>query len=348
MREAKLKTFQMKGLQKYLVKKATWYILTLFVAVTLNFFLPRLIPGNPVAVIVGEIGGGITDYKTYERIYNSYLIMFGLDKPIWQQFFIYLSNVLRGNLGISLYSYPRPVAEIIGGSIHWTLLLQIPAIIFGWFIGNTLGVLTSYKKGAFDRVLFPLFLFLSAIPAFGFAYTNLYFFSVKLGLFPPGLGYNFSMLQNWKSLPFILSVINHYRLPFITMVLVAVGGQSLGMRQMSIYELNADYIKYARLMGINDRKIVWYVFRNAMLPQITGLALSLGTMVGGNLIAEIVFSYPGIGTTMFSAIRSQDFTLISGCTLMISIMVLSANFVVDIVCGIIDPRVKITQQEEGN
>jgi peptide/nickel transport system permease protein len=336
----------MKGLQKYFAKKSAWYLLTLCVAVTLNFFLPRFIPGNPLSVIVSQVAAGATDYSTYERIYNVYLAMFGLDKPLWQQFIIYVGNVFRGNLGISLYQYPRPVSEIIGASIHWTLMLQIPAIITGWFVGNTLGALTGYKRGIFDKLVFPFFLFLSAIPAFGFAYSNLYFFSVKLGLFPGGLGYNFAMIPNWKSLSFIFSVLNHYRLPFLTMVLVAVGGQSLGMRQMSIYELNADYVKYSRFMGIKDRKIVWYVFRNSMLPQITGLALSLGTMMGGNLIAEIVFSYPGIGTTMFSAIRAQDFTLISGCTLVISMMVLAANFVVDIICGLIDPRVRMTQQEE--
>jgi peptide/nickel transport system permease protein len=130
------------------------------------------------------------------------------------------------------------------------------------------------------------------------------------------------------------------------MVLVAIGGQSLGMREMSIYELNADYVKYSRLMGIKDSKIVWYVFRNAMLPQITGLALSLGTMIGGNIVAEIVFSYPGIGTTLLNAIRSQDFPLISGCTLLIIVTVLAANFVVDIICGIIDPRIRLIHQEE--
>jgi peptide/nickel transport system permease protein len=286
------------------------------------------------------------DQAVYKMIYDSYTTMFGLDKPIWKQFFIYLANVFQGNLGISFNEYPRSVSDIIGSSIHWTLMLQIPAIIIGWFVGNTLGALTGYKKGVFDKVFFPFFLFLSAIPAFGFAYTNLYFFAVKLKIFPGSLAYSFDMLPNWTNIGFILSVLNHYRLPFLTMVLVAVGGQALGMRQMSIYELNAEYVKYARLMGIKDGKIVWYVFRNAMLPQITGLALSLGTMVGGNLIAEIVFSYPGIGTTIFTAIRGQDFPLISGCTLIISIMVLAANFIVDIICGIIDPRVRMTQQEE--
>jgi len=336
----------LKGLQKYFLKKSAWYFLTLLIAIILNFILPRLIPGNPVDTIVARIGSGITDQATMRGIYDTYTRAFGLDKPIWQQFFIYIANVFSGNLGISFTQYPREVNHIIKSSIHWTLMLQIPAIITGWFIGNALGALTGYKKGIFDKAFFPFFLFLGAIPAFGFAYSNVYFFAVKLRLFPASLGYAFDLMPNWSNPAFILSVLNHYRLPFLTMVLVAIGGQALGMRQMSIYELNADYVKYARLMGIKDRKVVWYVFRNAMLPQITGLALSLGTMMGGNLVAEIVFSYPGIGTTLFTAIRSQDFPVISGCTLIISIMVLAANFIVDIICGIIDPRVRITQQEE--
>jgi peptide/nickel transport system permease protein len=336
----------LKGLQRYLLKKAGWYSLTLFVALILNFILPRLIPGNPVDVLVAQSASGFMDQAAVMRIYNTYMEMFGLDKPLWQQFFIYIGNLFQGNLGMSFTQFPRQITDIIGSAIGWTLMLQFPAIITGWFLGNTLGALTAYKKGVFDKVLFPFFIFLGAIPAFGFAYTNVYIWAVKLDLFPASLGYAFDLLPNWKSPTFILSVLNHYRLPFLTMVLVAIGGQSLGMRQMSIYELNADYVKYSRLMGIKDKKIVWYVFRNAMLPQITGLALSLGTMIGGNLIAEIVFSYPGIGTTIFTAIRAQDYPLISGCTLMISIMVLAANFIVDIVCGIIDPRVRMTQQEE--
>ena len=338
----------MKGLYKYFAKKSAWYLVTLFIAVFLNFLLPRLIPGNPVSVIIARMTTGVRDQATITRIYEVFMEMFGLDKPIWQQFLIYVGNLFQGNLGISFYLYPRTVSNMIAASVGWTLMLQFPAIITGWFIGNALGALTAYRKGIFDKVFFPFFLFLAAIPAFGFAYSNVYFFAVKLNIFPGSLGYSFDMLPNWSNPAFVLSVLNHYRLPFITMVLVAIGGQSLGMRQMSIYELNADYVKYSRLMGIKDKKIVWYVFRNAMLPQITGLALSLGTMIGGNLVAEIVFSYPGIGTTLFTAIRNQDFPVVSGCTLIISVMVLAANFIVDIICGIIDPRVRIAQQEENS
>jgi peptide/nickel transport system permease protein len=140
-------------------------------------------------------------------------------------------------------------------------------------------------------------------------------------------------------------VIVHYQLPFWTIVLIAIGGQAIGMRSMSIYELNADYVKYARFMGIKDRKIVGYVFRNAMLPQITGLALSIGTMVGGALFAEIIFSYPGLGYTLYNGVMGGDYPLISAVMLIITVMVLTANFIIEILYGFIDPRIKAAQAD---
>ena len=337
----------MNGYWNYLGKKLGWYLVTLFIAVLLNFLLPRLIPGNPVMTLVANATTGLTDAQAIKRIYDGFMAEFGLDKPLWQQFFIYIGKIFKGDMGKSFGQYPRDVSDIISSAIPWTIRLQIPAIITGWFLGNALGALAAYRKGVFDKVFFPFFLFVAAIPAFGLGIVLVHFLANTLHVFPGRLGYAFDLLINWTNPAFILSVLNHYRLPFLTMVLVAIGGQALGMREMSIYELNADYVKYSRLLGIKDQTIVWYVFRNAMLPQITGLALALGTMVGGNLIAEIVFSYPGNGTTMLLAISSQDFPLISGCTLIVTITVLIANFIVDIICGIIDPRIRLTQQEEG-
>jgi peptide/nickel transport system permease protein len=144
---------------------------------------------------------------------------------------------------------------------------------------------------------------------------------------------------------FIWSVIVHYQLPFWSIVLIAIGGQAIGMRSMSIYELNADYVKYARFLGIKDRKIVGYVFRNAMLPQITGLALSVGTMVGGALFVEVIFSYPGLGFTLLNAITGQDYPLISASTMIVTLMVLIANFAIEIIYGFIDPRIKAAQAD---
>ena len=340
----------MKGYKKYLIKKMGWYMSTLFVAVLLNFILPRLMPGDPVSVIISQLTeGNLTDAHAITAIYEAFMEEFGLDKPIWQQFIIYIRNLFQGRLGVSFIQYPRQVSDIIRGAVPWTIRLQIPAIITGWLLGNTLGALAAYRRGVFDKVFFPSFLLISSIPAFGLAIVNVFFLANQLGLFPGRLGYAFDMIPNWSNPRFVLSFLNHYRLPFLTMVLVSLGIQCLGMRQMSIYELNADYVKYSRLMGIKDSKIVLYVFRNAMLPQITGLALSLGTMIGGNLVAEIVFSYPGIGTTLFGAIASMDFPVISACTLMIALLLLLANFMVDILYGVIDPRIRLThQEEEGN
>lgn len=334
----------MKGYKKYIFSKLFWYILTLVVAVFLNFLLPRLIPGNPVSVIAAKMAQGMKDTNSYKRLYQTYMTQFGLDKPLWQQFFVYVGNLFHGDLGVSFGQYPRKVGDILAASLPWTIALQLPAIIVGWILGNLLGAVAAYIKGVFDKGVFPVFLFLSCIPAFAFAIIFVWLFAMTLHIAPASGGYEFSMIPN-LSFSFFVSVLQHYQLPFWSNVLVMIGGQSLGMREMSIYELNADYVKYSRLLGIRNHRIVKYVFKNAMLPQITGLALSLGTMVGGALITEIVFSYPGIGYAMFSAITSQDFPLISGCTLIISLAVLAANFIIDIIYGLVDPRIKAAQQE---
>jgi peptide/nickel transport system permease protein len=169
-------------------------------------------------------------------------------------------------------------------------------------------------------------------------------FGVVLKWFPTSGGYGFDLMPSF-TWSFIWSVIVHYQLPFWSIVSIAIGGQAIGMRSMSIYELNADYVKYSRFLGIKDRKIVGYVFRNAMLPQVTGLALSIGTMVGGALVAEIIFSYPGLGTTLLNGVMGQDYPLISACTLIITVMVLSANFIIEILYGFIDPRIKAAQAD---
>jgi len=190
----------------------------------------------------------------------------------------------------------------------------------------------------------PVSIFVSSLPQFGMAVILLVIFGVILEWFPTSGGYGFDLIPNF-SWNFIWSVIVHYQLPFWSLVLIAIGGQAIGMRSMAIYELNADYVKYARFMGIKDRKIIGYVFRNGMLPQITGLALAIGTMVGGALVAEIIFSYPGLGSTIFSAVMGQDYPLISAVTLIITVMVLSANFILEILYGIIDPRIKAAQAD---
>lgn len=334
----------MKSYKKYYLNKILWYVITLIVAVILNFMLPRLMPGNPVSAIAVRASNGMTDKTAIQKIYEEYAETFGVNQPLYMQFFRYVKNLFRGNLGVSFTYYPRTVSDILAKSVVWTIGLQLPAIIIGWILGNILGAVAAYIKGGWDKGVLPVFLFLSNMPAFGMAILLQFFFGVYLKWFPTALGYGYDMAPN-MSAEFIRSVIYHYQLPFWSIVLITIGGQAIGMRSMSIYELNADYVKYSRFLGIEDRKIVKYVFRNAMLPQITGLALSLGTMIGGALVAEVIFSYPGLGTIIFSAISGRDYPLISGCTLIITIMVLIANLAVEILYGFIDPRIKAAQQE---
>ena len=334
----------MKAYRRYFFKKFGWFLITFVLAFVLNFTLPRLMPGDPVAGIVSRLAQNMSNTAGVQAIYEQYAELFGTNKPMLEQFFLYVRNVIRGDFGFSFSQYPRTVADVLRTSIWWTIGLQFPAIIVGWLIGNTLGALAAYLKGGFDKVLMPVSIFVSNLPAFGMAIILLVVFAVNLKWFPSSGGYAFDMLPNF-SWNFIWSVFIHYQLPFWSIVLITIGGQAIGMRSMAIYELNADYVKYARFMGIKDRRIVGYVFRNAMLPQITGLALAIGTMVGGALVAETVFSYPGLGSTIQTDIMGQDYPLISATTLVITIMTLVANFGIEILYGFIDPRIKAAQAD---
>lgn len=321
-----------------------WFVITFIAAFILNFVLPRLMPGDPVASIVARMAQGSSNATGLQAVYRQYTELFHTNEPLISQFYYYVINVFHGDFGYSISQYPRTVADVIKSSILWTIGLQFPAIIVGWLIGNTLGALAAYLKKGFDKVLMPVSIFVSNFPAFGMAVVLMVIFGVYFKWFPTSGGYGYNMIPSF-SWNFIWSVFIHYQLPFWSIVLIAIGGQAIGMRSMAIYELNADYVKYARFMGIKDSKIIRYVFRNAMLPQVTGLALSIGTMVGGALVAEIIFSYPGLGTTMLTGVFGQDYPLISGVTLIITLMVLVATFLIEVLYGFIDPRIKAAQSD---
>lgn len=334
----------LKGYRRYFLNKGLWFAITLVCAFLLNFFLPRMMPGDPVAAIVARMAQGQSNATGVQAIYRQYTELFHTNRPMLEQFFIYVRNVFHGDFGFSFSQYPRTVASVLHASVWWTIALQFPAIIVGWLIGNMLGALAAYLKRGFDKVLMPISIFASSLPAFGMAVILMVVFAATLKWLPASGGYGFDMIPNF-SWGFIWSVIVHYQLPFWSIVLIIIGGQAIGMRSMAIYELNADYVKYSRFMGVKDRQVVRYVFRNAMLPQVTGLALSIGTMVGGALVAEIIFSYPGLGTIIKDAVMGQDYPLISATTLIITLMVLIATFLIEILYGFIDPRIKAAQAD---
>lgn len=345
---------------KHIIGRAGWYFVTFLVAVTINFFLPRLGDANPVDAMMAKASAGLDTASAKEKE-EAYLKEFGLvqvdsagkvmrdaqGKPVRtslaSQFVNYVGMSLRGDLGGSILQHPKRVSEIIKTALPWTLCLQLPTIIFGWLIGNVLGSLAAYKRGVFDKVMYPLALLASAIPAFCFGIILVYCFGIRHEWFPAVGGYDDGLTPGLTS-QFIASASYYYILPFLSVFLIVVGGQAIGMRSMCIYELGTDYVKYAKLLGVKENKILFYIFRNAMLPQLTGLALALGTMVGGALITEIIFSYPGLGMAILTAIEGNDYPLITGCTLLITVCVLVANFSVDIMVGILDPRIRAAQQ----
>ncbi|MCF0225185.1 MAG: ABC transporter permease [Fibrobacter sp.] len=262
------------------------------------------------------------------------------------QFFRYIGNVFHGDLGLS-YQNNEPVMNVIKKSLPWTLLIQAPTILLGWIIGNLLGAFAAYKRGIFDKVFFPLAMFLNGVPYFVFGMLLVALFSITLGWFPAMGAYSSDIPELTFSWTCIKSVGWYYILPFFSCFPILLSGQATGMRSMSIYELGTDYMKYAKWLGLREIKIISYVFRNAMLPQLTGLAQSLGAMVGGALITEMIFSYPGLGMAMLNAIQKNDYATIQGCTLMISTCVLVANFAVDVLIAIFDPRVRAGLQMGG-
>lgn len=333
------------GLRRYLVSKTAWYLGALVVAVVLNFLLPRLIPGNPVDVIVSQLGRGGMSSDAQAAIYQTFLEQFGLDKPLWDQFWIYIAHAFQGNLGLSFSFYPTPVSDLIGASLPFTLVLQIPAIILGWIIGNVLGAVAAYKGGAWDKSVFTTSLVFNSTPYYCLSIILLYGLAVVMGWFPPGGAYSLGNSPEW-SWAFFSDALQYWWLPFLSLLLINIGGQAVGMRSMAIYELGSDYVNYSRSLGIGDRKMTGYIFRNAMLPQITGLALSIGTMVGGALITELVFSYPGMGTLLFNAISANDYPIVQAVTLIITVAVLIANYAVEVLYGFIDPRIRASKSGE--
>lgn len=331
---------------RYILTKVLWFLFAFTVALIFNFLLIRLIPGNPVDAMMARMSSsGSATSEAQQKIYAAYIAEFGLNKPLWEQFVIYLGNLARGDLGASFSQYPTPVGKLIGQALPWTLMLQLPAILLGWIIGNVLGVLTAYRKGWLDKIAFPVSLFISNMPFYCLSIILLYLFAVVLRILPAMGGYSFDQVPN-LSWTFIGNAAQHYILPFLSLVIIFIGGQAIGMRAMSIYELDADYVRYSSSLGVPQGRIVRYIFRNAMLPQVTGLALSIGGLVSGALITEIVFSYPGIGTLLFAAIRQQDYPVVQGITLIIMLAVLIANFMVEIAYGFIDPRIKASTTGE--
>jgi len=326
--------------RRYFARKLITYGITFFAAVTIDWMIPHLMPGDPIQTVLSTVQ--IQDERTYKLLYNNIAKGFRADLPLWKQYYYFWVSLLHGDLGISIMNYPTKVTTIIADRAPYTLALMLPAILLSWYAGNKVGAMAARRK-VLDNTVLPFSYALTASPYMWIAMIIAWLLTIVWRVFPVGYGYDATAQKGW-TWAFFFTLLNHWFLPFLTLFLVAFGGWAIGMRNMIIYELESDYSHYLEALGAPRRLVRKYAFRNAMLPQITGLALQLGAVLAGALVTEIVFSYPGLGYQIFRAISNKDYFVIQGIFLFIIVGTLIANFIVDIVYVLVDPRTRIGMQ----
>jgi peptide/nickel transport system permease protein len=323
-------------MRQHFQRKLGIYALTFFVAVTVDWLIPRFMPGDPVQTMLARASLRPEASEAMQAYYTS---VFGLDVPIWQQYLNFWNALLHGDLGVSIWLFPQPVTSVILRAIPYTIALLIPAILLSWWAGNKFGAYAARRRWL-DNTVLPVGYVLTATPYMWLGILLAWALGSVAGLFPIAGGYSFDVELS-STLAFLADLAWHWFLPFASLFLVGFGGWAIGMRNMIIYELEADYCHYLEALGAPRRLVRRYAFRNALLPQLTGLALALGVIVAGALVTEIVFSYPGLGYLILQAINNQDFFLIQGAFLFIIIGVLLANFLIDVVYVLVDPRTRV-------
>ncbi len=323
-----------------LIRRFCFYLAAAWASITLNFFIPRLAPGDPAQALLSRLSQrGLSNPVSLKALQ----IAFGVDHtdPLWVQYLQYLNNLLHGNLGISVTNYPMPVTAVIAQNLWWTLILSAVSVLISVSLGFLMGIIMAWRRGsALDSTLAPAVTFLSAIPYFWLALIIVYLFGFRLGWFPFSDGYDTSLNPGWSP-DFIVSAIYHSILPALTIVISSVAGWMLSMRNTMITTLSEDYVLMAQAKGLRTRRIMFaYAARNAILPNVTGFSLALGFIVSGQLLTEIVFSYPGLGYSLLTAVQGEDYALLQGIFLIITLAVLGANFLTDLLYTVLDPRVR--------
>jgi peptide/nickel transport system permease protein len=322
--------------RRYFGRKLFIYLLTFWVAATIDWMIPRFMPGDPVQSLLSRTQ---VAPEAVPALIAYYKDLFGLDQPIPQQYLNFWTALLRGDLGRSVYLSGRPVVDVIVAALPYTLALLVPAILTSWWAGNKAGAIAARRRVLDDTVL-PIGYIIQATPYMWLAIMLAWILASVFRIFPISGGYSYAMEPS-LTLEFAGSLLAHWFLPFLSLFLVMFGGWAIGMRNMIIYELDADYSRYLSALGAPSGLVRRYAFRNAVLPQITGLALALGVIVAGALVTEIVFSYPGIGKLLLAAVQNQDYFLLQGIFLFIIIGVLIANFIVDVTYVLVDPRTRV-------
>ncbi len=322
---------------RFLLKRLAFYLFTAWAAITINFFIPRLIPGDPVTSLIGKYQGQLST-----QAIQSLYILFGLDKhkSLWEQYIDYWGQLLHGDLGLSFAHFPTPVSEVIGQSLPWTVALVGCCTIISFLIGTFTGVFAGWHRGSLVDAVMPATTFLSSIPYFWLGLLAITLLAGPDSFFPSSQGYEPGLVPGWDA-EFISSAFQHSLLPGLTIIASSVSGWILSMRNMMVTVAAEDYITVAHAKGLSQRRVMFnYAARNALLPNVSGFALALGFVVSGTLLVEIVFSYPGLGYELFQALGAKDYPLLQGIFLVITLSVLVANLLADVVYLLLDPRTR--------
>jgi len=321
----------------FLLRRLVFYLAAFLTAATINFFLPRLMPGDPIQIMFASAGSDLS----LENL-NALKLTFGfIDAPLHEQYLAYMQSVFTGDLGRSIKYFPLPVTELLARALVWTLGLVGIATLVSFTLGTLMGIMAAWRRGTlFDSIVSMSAIFSSSVPAVVVSLLVLFVFGYTLRWFPNGYAAD-PMLDPAFSWPYISSVIYHGTLPMLTMVIVLTGGFAVTMRNNMINLLGEDYIVMGRAKGLSDTLVMlWYAARNALLPTISSLAIAIGTVLGGSLVTEVVFNYPGLGNTLYQAILARDYPVIQGQLLIMTAAMLVSNFIVDLSYVLLDPRLK--------
>ena len=325
---------------RWFARRLAFYVFAIWVALTINFLLPRLMPGSPIAGLLqhlspAQLSANPGIIQTYEALLG------GGHHSIWHDYITYLNRIVHFNFGLSTSNYPTKVSEVVGRTLPYSIFLVGVGFIIAFVIGIAIGTVAAWRRGGFtDSVVVPAVMFASAFPAFFIALLGLYVFGLKLGWFPLQHAYDNNVVPGWNW-TFISSAFRHSQLPILAIVAAYIGGWVLNMRNVMINTIGEDYVAMAQAKGLKDRRVmIRYAGRNAILPPLNGFAALFASAVGGLVFVEFIFSYPGAGYTLQNAVLGNDYPLAQAILVVLSVCVILANLIMDVLNFALDPRLR--------
>ncbi len=325
---------------RWFARRLGFYVFAIWVALTVNFLLPRLMPGSPIAGLLehlspAQLAANPGIVQTYEALLG------GGHHSIWQDYVTYLHRISHFNFGLSTSNYTTPVSEVVGRTLPYSIFLVGVAFVLAFLIGTGVGMVAAWRRGGFtDSVVVPVFMTVSAFPAFVLALLGLYVLGLKAGWFPIQHAYDNDVIPGWNW-RFVTSAFRHSQLPILAIVAAYTGGWVLNMRTVMVNTISEDYVGMAHAKGLRDRRVMTrYAGRNAILPPLNGFAAQFASAVGGLVFIEIVFSYPGVGYTLQSAVLGNDYPLAQAILVVLSVCVIVANLIMDVLNFVLDPRLR--------